>query len=55
MVRQQMVDPEYAGEHYDERRERSELTIVDRCPICRVTRNCDPTGCIKCYLAGRVR
>ncbi len=24
------------------------------CPICRITRNCDPTGCIKCYLAGRV-
>ena len=29
-------------------------TMVDRCPICKVTRNCEPSGCLKCHLAGKV-
>lgn len=30
------------------------LTIVALCPICKVTRNCAPDGCLKCHLSGRV-
>ena len=29
-------------------------TIVALCPICKVTRNCAPDGCLKCHLSGRV-
>lgn len=28
--------------------------IAKICPICKITKNCDPKGCIRCFLSGRV-